>query len=390
MEDLGIILFAVIVSLIIGLLIGRSVRSKVDNPTGSIPARDYFQGLNHLLNERPDLAVETFIKALPVDDETIDTHLALGTLVRRRGEVDKAIRIHQNVLARRNLTRENKVQAELELARDYLQAGLHDRAEVLLNDLVHKAEVRRAALGHLLEIYQRERDWKQAEEIGKRLLDGDDGSVRMALAHFLCERCDEALIAGELRQARIFVERALDYQRCFRASLTLARVEFESKKYRKTLQRLEEAQAIRPELASETLKLFKDACKRLGADAEYVTFIEHAIDDHPDVRLVDELANLKADQDGSKSAMKFLGTELATRPSLSGFSRFISEYELADEDVPLSDMRRLRTYTESIISSRPKYRCQNCGFSGRLLFWQCPSCRLWESLRLVREFDEPL
>ena len=236
MESLGIILFAVIVSSVVGVAVGRFLASKADGPTGPIPARDYFQGLNHLLNERPDLAVETFIKALPVDDETIDTHLALGTLVRRRGEVDKAIRIHQNVLARKNLTPENKVQAELELARDYLQAGLHDRAEHLLDDLVHKAEVRRTALGHLLEIYQRERDWKQAEEIGQKLLDGDDGSVRMALAHFLCERCDEALIAGELRQARVFVERAMDYQHCFRGAWTLARVEFESKKYRKTLQ----------------------------------------------------------------------------------------------------------------------------------------------------------
>ena len=157
------------------------------------------------------------------------THLALGTLVRRRGEVDKAIRIHQNVLARKDLTRENKVQAELELARDYLQAGLHDRAEHLLDVLVNKAEVRRTALGHLLEIYQRERDWKQAEEIGQKLLDGDDGSVRIALAHFLCERCDEALMAGELRQVRVFVERAMDYQRSFRVALTFARVEFESK-----------------------------------------------------------------------------------------------------------------------------------------------------------------
>jgi lipopolysaccharide biosynthesis regulator YciM len=389
-ESLGITLFAVIVSSVVGVVIGRFLASKADGPTGPIPARDYFQGLNHLLNERPDLAVETFIKALPVDDETIDTHLALGTLVRRRGEVDKAIRIHQNVLARKDLTRENKVQAELELARDYLQAGLHDRAEHLLDDLVHKAEVRRTALGHLLEIYQRERDWKQAEEIGQKLLDGDDGSVRMALAHFLCERCDEALIAGELRQARVFVERAMDYQHCFRVALTLARVEFESKEYRKSLQCLADAQAIRPELASETLELFKDASKPLGADAEYVTFVEHAIEEHPEARLVDELANLKADQDGSKSAMKFLGSQLARRPSLSGFSRYIAECELADEDVPLSDMRRLRTYTESIVSSRPKYRCQNCGFSGRLLFWQCPSCRLWESLRLVREFDEPL
>ena len=138
MESLGITLFAVIVSSVVGVVIGRFLASKADGPTGPIPARDYFQGLNHLLNERPDLAVETFIKALPVDDETIDTHLALGTLVRRRGEVDKAIRIHQNVLARKDLTRENKVQAELELARDYLQARLHDRSEHLLDDLVHK------------------------------------------------------------------------------------------------------------------------------------------------------------------------------------------------------------------------------------------------------------
>ncbi|MEE3184078.1 MAG: lipopolysaccharide assembly protein LapB, partial [Pseudomonadota bacterium] len=117
MEGLTAFFFVAIVVSVLGFLVGRSAGSRSHRDTGSIPARDYFQGLNHLLNERPDLAIDTFIKALPVDDETIDTHLALGTLVRRRGEVDKAIRIHQNVLERRGLTRENKVQAELELAR---------------------------------------------------------------------------------------------------------------------------------------------------------------------------------------------------------------------------------------------------------------------------------
>ncbi len=390
MEGLTAFFFVAIVVLVLGFIVGRSAGSRSHSDTGPIPARDYFQGLNHLLNERPDLAIDTFIKALPVDDETIDTHLALGTLVRRRGEVDKAIRIHQNVLERRGLTRENKVQAELELARDYLQAGLHDRAEHLLDDLVHKVEVRQTALGHLLEICQRERDWERAEEIGQKLLENDDGTIRMALAHFLCERCDESLTRRELSQARDFVERASDYQNCFRVAMTFARVEFESKNYRKALRHLREAQTMRPELASETLEIFRDACKALGAKADYMDFLERAVEDHPDVRLVDELATLKADGEGSESAMEFLGTQLMRHPSLSGFSRFIEEYEVAKEDIPLSDMRGVRAYTESLISSRPKYRCQNCGFAGRLLFWQCPSCRLWESLRLVREFDEPL
>ncbi len=390
MESFSLFIFATIAVLALGFIVGRSARSRSDSATRSIPARDYFQGLNHLLNERPDLAIDTFIEALPVDDETIDTHLALGTLVRRRGEVDKAIRIHQNVLERRNLTRENRVQAQLELARDYLQAGLHDRAEFILEDLVHKVEVRQIALGHLLEIYQRERDWERAEEIGQRLLERDGGNTRMALAHFLCERCDESLMKREFDQARGFIERAAGYQNCFRVALTFARVEFEAQNYREALRHLLAAQTMRPELASETLELFRDACTALGAKAEYVDFLERAVEDHPETRLVDELAAVKADEEGSESAMKFLGTQLMRRPSLGGLSRLIKEYELAKGDIPLSEMRSVRAYTESLISSRPRYRCQNCGFSGRLLFWQCPSCRLWESLRLVREFDEPL
>ena len=151
-----------VVALGIGYLLGRRERTRRRTPTANI-GRDYFRGLNHLLNERQDLAIDTFIEAIAVDNDTVDTHLALGSLVRRRGEVDKAIRIHQNLLARPALSGSHRTQIELELARDYMAAGLLDRAENLLLELVkNDTDAKHVGMEMLVEIYQRESDWARA------------------------------------------------------------------------------------------------------------------------------------------------------------------------------------------------------------------------------------
>ncbi|MCZ6887872.1 MAG: lipopolysaccharide assembly protein LapB [Gammaproteobacteria bacterium] len=380
-----------VLALGIGFLLGRRERRRRKREAAPMMIQDYFQGLNYLLNEQPDLAIETFIDSLGVNNDTVDTHLALGALVRRRGEVDKAIRIHQNILARPVLSKHNRGQAELELARDYLLAGLLGRAESLLLDLAKGGELKITALEHLLEIYQRERDWKRAEAIGRQLLGRNDKGVRTALAHYLCEMAETTLVDGDIRGARQLAARANDYDgRCFRVGLITARIEFEAKRYREVLKNLRRARDYRPELAAETLELFRDSCIALAAEDDYIEYLEESVEKAPELPLVEALAAHRARTEGAEAACKFLGEQLLRRPSLKGLGRLIAEYEDAEVGVPHEYIHVVRTFAESLAARRPLYRCKNCGFAGRSLLWQCPSCHTWDRFEPVHDMETEL
>ena len=222
MNDLAILLLLV-VAIGIGWWLGRrSVPRATEHRTGSIPS-DYYRGLNYLLDGRPDGAVDAFIDALEVNSETLETHIALGNLMRKRGEVERAIRIHQNLLARPSLPATQVHQAHLELARDYVSAGLHDRAERLLLDLVQEApELRTTAHRHLLEIYQSESDWDRAIDIATRLLPrkrrlaggaplpDELEQIAIALAHYHCELAAISMQEGRWPEAAALFRAAED------------------------------------------------------------------------------------------------------------------------------------------------------------------------------------
>ena len=194
-----------VVALAIGWFLGRREAIRVGvmlAPHGSAIDKQYFIGLNYLLNEQPDEAIETFIRALEVNPETVETHIAIGKLFCQRGDVERAIKVHQNLLARPNLTALQADRVQFELARDYLAVGLHHRAERLLNELVeHSSTLRADALADLVRIHERERDWQKAVETGRRLL-REREEFAVTLAHYHCELARESIRRGEVVQAR--------------------------------------------------------------------------------------------------------------------------------------------------------------------------------------------
>lgn len=225
-------LFAlVVVALAIGWLLGRSARGRRRAASGRA---GHVRGLDYLLGEQDDSAMDAFVESLEVSDDTVDTHLALGALVRRRGELDKAIRVHQNLLARPRLSAPFRARVELELARDYLAAGLLGRAESLLRELAGRGgALREPALEYLLEIHQRERDWDQAIDVARELAGPD---IHRTLAHYLCELAVGELEAGDVRGARQRLEQALDQDDCcVRASLMSGRLEVEQGRWKQAI-----------------------------------------------------------------------------------------------------------------------------------------------------------
>jgi len=372
-----------VVALGIGYLLGRWERTRRRTPTASI-GRDYFHGLNRLLNERQDQAIDTFIEAIALDSDTVDTQLALGSLVRRRGEVDQAIHIHQNLLARPALSASHRTQIELELARDYMAAGLLDRAESLLLELVESdTDAKHAGLEMLVEIYQRESDWARAAEMGQRLMRRDK-SVRRKLAHFQCELAQAALAEGDLRLARELLAKGADADpSCARVNLIAAQVELSAKRYREVKRRLKQVRAQDPELVGETLDLYRQACAVQADEADYREYLNACLADAPVPRVVEVLADyLEREQDAQK-ARRFVIDQLSCLPSLGGFVMLLDRLQRDGEALQMEELASLRRYAQSLLSEQSSYRCNECGYSGHSLLWMCPSCRNWGSVKPI-------
>ncbi len=386
-ENLALYVLLVL-ALGIGFLLGRRERrKKVGNP--GIVAQDYFRGLNHLLNERHDLAIDTFVEAMAVDNDTVDTHLALGSLVRRRGEVDRAIRIHQNLLARPVLSSDHRAQTELELARDYLAAGLLGRAENLLLELARKKSggERQVAQEMLVQIYERESDWERAVVVGQELA-RQDRSIRTPLAHFQCELAEISLNASDLRGARAQLAKGADFDSdCARVNLVGARVEFAAKRYRDTKRLLRKARGQDPEIAVETLELFQGACDELGDESDYVDYLGECLQSAPLVEVIKALGEHVERVEGVEAARTFVVEQLLRNPSLGGFVTLLEHLDRRGEPLQAEQLALVRRFSQSLLNRQSSYRCNNCGFSGHTLIWQCPSCRTWGTIKPIVRYD---
>lgn len=339
----------------------------------------YFQGLNFLLNEQPDKAIEVFLKMLEVDSETVEMHLALGNLFRRRGEIERATRIHQNLIARPNLEEEQRLQALFQLAQDYLRAGLLDRAESLLLELIEVNTHATAALRLLKDIYEQESEWQKAIDVLRRLERERGEAMHATIAHYCCELADEKLEAGDRRAGRGFVKKALDSDPdCARARIQQGCINYNDGKYqeaRKAWQRIRDEDIW---CLSSILDQIIDCYQRLddhaGLDHLLDRILEYTTNPHVLIARVNELERVR----GREVAAVFLEQWLVRHPSVAGLARLMELERLAER---VSDAGKNPIYTllNNLMDSEGSYRCRRCGFTGRTLYWHCPGCKSWDS-----------
>lgn len=375
----------------IGWYLGR--RGKVDK--AELPG-EYYRGFRFLLDGRHDGAIDAFIDALEVNSETLETHIALGKLLRQRGEVARAIRVHQNLLARPSLPRAQVHQAHLELARDYISAGLLDRAERLLLDLGEESPgLRRQAWRYLLDIYQSERDWPLAIETARKLLgrkglrgaDGEDSgqAVPVILSHYYCELAEEKYRSGDLAGARELLHMALEQDMdCVRASIILGGVEREAGRYKQAIKSLRRVQRQDPDYVYETVPALRECYRELGDDRSLRAYLRECLDEHPSPPLVLAVTEALQQADGVEEAYRFLIHELDRLPSLRGVEKLIQLEAETGGGEDATGLLRLRNLVRRLLEQRPTYRCSHCGFSGRQLHWFCPGCRYWGTLKNIR------
>jgi lipopolysaccharide biosynthesis regulator YciM len=366
------------------LAAGRSAGGRRARCPDTMLGPEYFRGLDYLLNERPDKAIDVFIRMLEVTADTFETHLALGSLFRRRGEVDRAIRVHQNLVARETLSTEQRTQARLELGRDYLRAGLLDRAEGLLNELVTEPGCREQVLAMLLDIYQQERDWSRALAVAGQMTHVDDQPVNAVCAQFLCEQALQAVAAHELESAREYLERALATdERCARANIILGDMQRDAGDYQTALSVYGRVEQQDMERLPEVLGAMAECHRINGTSGQMVDYLYGLIARYDEISPVLLLADLLATEQGREKASGFLASQLDSHPSVRGLAKLIDLRLPGGSAQDEMLLQGLRSLADSLQDNSVRYSCSRCGFGGKSMHWQCPGCRRWDTIRPV-------
>lgn len=344
----------------------------------------YFRGLNFLLNEQPDKAIEVFLQVAEVDKGTVETHFALGNLFRRRGEVDRAIRVHQNLIERPSLTDEQRTQAVLELGEDFMRAGLLDRAEQLFSDLLKFNASAPQALKHLISIYQQERDWPKAIEHARRYETATGEPKGKLIAHFQCELAEQARSVGDIPTARARLADAYrDDSNCIRAGILEGQIEVAAGNDQAAIRAFERVARNDVEYLPEFLKTLLGCYERRGERARARAFLAEMIERYPGVSALLAQTRLIQQDEGRDQAIEFLTRQLRQRPSVRGQGALI-ELSLAQGRPEERDsLLVLKQLTEQLVAGTPSYRCGRCGFGARAHHWQCPSCKNWGTVKPI-------
>jgi lipopolysaccharide biosynthesis regulator YciM len=346
---------------------------------------DYFKGLNYLLNEQPDKAIEVFIKMVEIDSDTVETHLALGNLFRRRGEVDRSIRIHQNLIARPTLSREQRTQALLELGEDYMKAGLFDRAENLFLELIELGAHIAHALRHLVDIYQQEQDWEKAISISRRLEDVTGKSMHDVIAQYYCELAERAVREGDDTLALQMIKRAFSFDRnCVRGSMLLGEWETRKGDYKAAIRAYKRVVTQDVEYLPEIIEPMQACYERLGTPEEMGAYLREIIKKHSGISSMLALAERLRAEQGDDAAMEFVSEQLRKRPSVRGL-KWLIELSLAHSTGEAKEnLLILLDLTSKLTDGKPVYECSKCGFTGKSMHWQCPGCKSWNSVKPIQ------
>ncbi|HRD72738.1 MAG: lipopolysaccharide assembly protein LapB [Xanthomonadales bacterium] len=388
MEELSLLFLLLPVAALSGWWTGRRAALRSGGRRMTRLSSSYFRGLNYLLNEQPDKAIEVFLQIADIDRDTVETHFALGNLFRRRGEVERAIRIHQNLIERSSLSDEHRTLALLELGEDYMRAGLLDRAEILFSDLVKEGTLAPKALRHLISIYQQERDWENAIAHAGKLERATGEPMGRLIAQFECEIAEQQIAVGNWATARVHLRNAFGHEaNSIRAGLIEARLAMANGDDVAAMRSYERVARHEPDIFIEVMRPLLDLYERLGERDRAHDFLREMIDRYAGVAPLLAKARMIQQELGAKAAGEFLLSELLERPSIKGQSALISLCMSEDASVSPEQAQRLLTglgqINQRLVSSSPTYRCNRCGFAARAHHWQCPSCKSWASIKPI-------
>jgi lipopolysaccharide biosynthesis regulator YciM len=362
----------------LGWLAARMDLKQLLTESSALPTA-YFKGLNFLIKEQHDKAIEAFLEAVKINSESLELHFALGSLFRLRGEMDRAIQLHHNLLDRPQLSDVQRYAIMAELAQDYLKAGLFDRAEDLFRALCGSSTYQLPALRSLLDIYIRERDWERAIETARELEKQSGVSFHKEIAQFYCELAVTAAGSGDIPQSRQLLERALQANKeCIRATLMLGDQRAAAGDHEQAIsiwQRIEQQQPRYLGLAAVRLL---EAHAALGQSQAGLELLKGWMEKYKLPSLLNVVYDATLTQQGAEAAATLARTELANKPSLNVMERLLQARAM-EKAAPQEDVALMQNTIHHFLGNSRSYCCDQCGFRARQYYWQCPGCNNWES-----------
>lgn len=372
-----------------GWVMGRNSLRNTQRKQSSILANHYYKGLNFLLSDEPDKAVDTLMKMISVNNDTIETHIAMGNFFRHRGELDRAIRVHQNLISRDEISKTQEALALVELGTDYLLAGFLERAEGVFIQLLENDKHFGVAQSKLFSIYQVTKEWNKAVELASRSLKitPDDEHLYLLLSHFYCEQALSLVEEDKLDEAQRTLKKAVMVEgKQIRAWLELGKLAVKQEEYVQAMDYLSEIPKRDLDWLSEAIPLLETS----ASNTDSWDKLEEILEPYWQKCASSYIAkvNIIARKGDIEPAVDILLKQLKNHPTMRGFKSLLSLYRqmLIDERTQTS-IDHLNELIDKQIAQRPKYRCQSCGFSGRQLYWLCPSCKKWSVIKPIKGLD---
>jgi lipopolysaccharide biosynthesis regulator YciM len=315
-----------------GWYMGRRSAQQTKQDEANRLSRDYVAGVNFLLSNQQDKAVDLFLEMLKEDTGTVEAHLTLGNLFRSRGEVDRAIRIHQTLMESASLTYEQRLLAVQQLGRDYMAAGLYDRAEEMFNQLVDETDFRISALQQLLQIYQATSEWQKAIDVAERLVKLGKDKQRVEIAHFYCELALQQMGNEDMDKAMALLRKGAAADRSSaRVSIMMGRVYMAKGDYQKAVESLLRVIDQDKELVSETLEMLQTCYQQLGMVEEWVAFLRRCVEENTGAYAELMLADVVQDHEGTDTAQVYITRQLQRHPTMRVFHKLM-DYHLNDAE----------------------------------------------------------
>ncbi len=379
----------IISALLVGFIIGRFFYSNRHSKSQTLSnlnscSDSYIKGLNYLLANKSDKAIQLFVDLIKIDSDTIETHLALGNLFRSKGEVDRAIKIHQNLIAKPNLDQNQRVMALTELADDYLKAGLLDRAENLFKELVQINPRDVSAQRKLLELFNIEKSWNEALAVAQVLLKLGEPDCQLIVTHCYCEIAEQYLAQGNLREARESLNKAIKIDaNCIRATLLLIDVYLKNNELSVATRLLNQLLKSTPQMIELFIKPAREIYLKSGSVDQYQKFLTAQYDKTPVTRVALELLESYQSSDKHEFLMSFLHQAMERSPSLDlydfAFKYFNSRPQKIEEV-----WTGLASHFNKINIKRVAYICNVCGYESQAMHWNCPSCKTWSTFKPLK------
>lgn len=372
-----------------GWFMGRNSVKQNDHSAKQELSIKYSTGLNYLLSNQQDKAIDYLLEALKVEDDTVEAHFAMANLFRRRGELDRALKVHEHLVRQKHLPNSAKQQAVFELAKDFLSAGLYDRAESMFHKLLKSKIYGLKSLTALMQIYQSTKDWQQGIVLKKAVVKTRDKKLLHTLANFYCELASTALEQDEFIEVIELLEHALSHDpNSSRANWLMAQIYENHKQFNEACQCYKAIYEQDKEFFPDVIEKMFLCYQALDAEEEFFKFIKKVYDETGSTSaLIKYLSHIEKAK-GLNHAKTFILSALKRRPTIRGFKHFVKmQMTESESDNTSENLEVIRELVSAYLNVKHRYSCRTCGFNSGTHYWSCPSCHDWEQLKPVRGLD---